>query len=161
MLWSHGDTMLNQDRGHALLPGLPPQHHSPSGTLCFFPGPLPASCLAFQDSSQVYCSPSHTRLQRNLKRTLSHRLVSPGARQAFPDLPPPPAAATLHSSFPLCAFCHRGLCSYLTPATSHAFQVQVHILRFPSKLPEILRNVCFLAPACSPSVFAGQTPAVW
>ncbi|KAF4013431.1 hypothetical protein G4228_005079 [Cervus hanglu yarkandensis] len=32
--------------------GLLPQH-SPSGTLCFFPGPLPASCLAFQDSSQM------------------------------------------------------------------------------------------------------------
>lgn len=123
---------------------------SPSGTLRFFPGPLPASCLAFQDSSQVYCSPSHTRPQNNLKRTLSHSLVYPGAYQAFPDFPPPPAATSFHSSFPFCTFCNCGLCSYLAPVTSHVFQVQVHILRFHSKLPQILRNVHFLESACPP-----------
>lgn len=92
--------------------------------------------------------PSHMQLQNNLKRTWSHRLVSPGARQAFPDLPLPPAAAfpVPSPSAPLVTVAYALILLQL-PVMFFKFRSTSYV--FTLKLPEILRNVRFLASACS------------
>lgn len=112
--------------------GFLPQHHSPSGTLCFFPGSLLASCLAFQDSCQVSCSPSHPRQQNKLK---THSVTGgplPGARQTFPDYhhQRQPVSTFPSPSAPqnFCNWDYVLNSSYQT----HVFQVWVYILCFHS-----------------------------